>query len=83
MLSAPTAPHRMLGALLVLGGLSLAAADVTWSEHEITSAAYGGADGACSVVAIDLDGDGDMDVVAGSANDDTAAWYENLSLIHI
>ena len=36
----------------------------------------------------DLDGDGDLDVLSASFDDDTIAWYENtggvfLSLIHI
>ncbi len=35
------------------------------------------ADGAFSVQAADLDGDLDLDVVAGSFNDDKLAWYEN------
>ena len=34
-------------------------------------------DGAMSVFAADMDGDGDMDIVSASANDDTIAWYEN------
>ena len=25
----------------------------------------------------DMDGDGDMDIVSASENDDTIAWYEN------
>jgi len=35
-------------------------------------------DAAFSAIAADLDGDGDMDVISGSVNDDTLAWYENL-----
>ena len=35
------------------------------------------ADGASDVFAIDLDGDGDQDVISSSTNDDTIAWYEN------
>ena len=34
------------------------------------------ADGAKSVFAADMDGDGDMDIVSASDND-TIAWYEN------
>ena len=33
---------------------------------------------ATAVVAADLDGDGDQDVVSTSADDDKVAWYENL-----
>ena len=29
------------------------------------------------VFAADMDGDGDMDIVSASYNDDTIAWYEN------
>jgi len=35
-------------------------------------------DGAFSVRASDLDGDGDQDVLSASLADDTIAWYENL-----
>ena len=35
------------------------------------------ADGAASVFAADLDGDGDQDVLSASLNDNTVAWYEN------
>ena len=35
------------------------------------------ADSARSVYAADIDGDGDMDVLSASANDDKIAWYEN------
>ncbi|MDP7206449.1 MAG: FG-GAP-like repeat-containing protein, partial [Pirellulaceae bacterium] len=35
------------------------------------------ADRPTDVLAIDLDGDGDQDVVSGSADDNKVAWYEN------
>ncbi|MEZ6083096.1 MAG: FG-GAP-like repeat-containing protein [Phycisphaerae bacterium] len=38
------------------------------------------ADGAYTVFTIDLDGDGDADVLSASENDDKIAWYENKSL---
>lgn len=37
------------------------------------------ADGASSVFATDLDGDGDPDVLSSSHNDDTISWYENFT----
>ncbi|MCR9100369.1 MAG: VCBS repeat-containing protein [bacterium] len=40
--------------------------------------AGGLADGAYAVFAADLDGDGDMDVLSASFNDNKIAWYENL-----
>ncbi|MEZ6089955.1 MAG: S8 family serine peptidase, partial [Pirellulaceae bacterium] len=43
------------------------------SPIQITSTA----DGAQFVYAIDLDRDGDVDVLSASSNDDTIAWYEN------
>ena len=36
-----------------------------------------GAAGATSTFAIDLDGDGDVDVLSSSWNDSTIAWHEN------
>ena len=44
------------------------------SQQVITTAA----DGAASVYAADLDGDGDADVLSASFRDDKIAWYENL-----
>ena len=44
------------------------------TEYTITTSA----NGAGSVYAIDMDGDGDTDVLSASIYDDTVAWYENL-----
>lgn len=43
------------------------------SENTIWTAA----NGADQVVAADLDGDGDLDAIAASRNDNTVAWFEN------
>ena len=44
-----------------------------WTATAITTTA----DGAMTAQPADLDGDGDLDVVAASRNDDTVAWYKN------
>ncbi|KAH8076266.1 hypothetical protein JL721_259 [Aureococcus anophagefferens] len=46
---------------------------VSFTETVISNTA----DGADSVFAIDVDGDGDVDVLSGSREDDTVAWYDN------
>jgi hypothetical protein len=46
----------------------------TFGAQKIISTA---ADGAWSVYATDMDGDGDMDVLSASGSDDKIAWYEN------
>jgi len=45
-----------------------------WEPQPLTSAAAA----AESVYATDVDGDGDMDVLSASFNDDKIAWYENV-----
>jgi len=49
------------------------AADPTWTAANIAT----NADGAVDLEAADMDGDGDMDIIAGSRLDDTVSWYEN------
>ena len=49
------------------------AADPTWTASNIATSA----DGAVDVHVADMDGDGDLDIVSASQNDDTIAWYEN------
>jgi len=48
-------------------------AQVKFDPHTITI----NADNAYSVYAVDVDGDGDMDVLSASYYDDKIAWYEN------
>ena len=57
---------------------------IAWYENTDGLGSFGpqqiittAADGAISVFAVDLDGDGDTDVVSASFTDDKIAWYEN------
>ncbi len=58
--------------------------EIAWYENTNGLATFGpqklisaAANGAWSVFAVDLDGDGDADVLSASAGDDKIAWYEN------
>ncbi len=46
---------------------------VQFTPHTITT----DANGAYSVYAVDVDGDGDMDILSASHFDNKIAWYEN------
>ena len=57
---------------------------IAWYENTDGAGTFGAqkvittsAGGALSVYASDLDGDGDMDVLSASTNDNKIAWYEN------
>ncbi|MFK7919643.1 MAG: FG-GAP-like repeat-containing protein, partial [Ilumatobacter sp.] len=77
---------RIIGRIAVLIALTAAATLVATHSGGAAAAAAafdGGtditttADGAQSVVAADLDGDGDIDLAAASFEDDTISWYSN------
>jgi len=57
---------------------------IAWYENTDGAGSFGSqqiistaADGAWSVFAADVDGDGDLDVLSASAGDNKIAWYEN------
>ncbi|MCZ6594998.1 MAG: T9SS type A sorting domain-containing protein [Bacteroidetes bacterium] len=63
---------------------------IAWYENTDGQGSFGAqqiittnADAAVSVYATDIDGDGDMDVLSASENDDKIAWYENLGVLGV
>ncbi|MCI0636069.1 MAG: VCBS repeat-containing protein [Actinobacteria bacterium] len=66
---------RRLLAPALLCAATLPAAETPFGPAEVITSA---ADGARAVLAEDLDGDGDRDVLSASFNDNEIAWYENL-----
>lgn len=53
-------------------------AQIDFEPHVIVND-DGGTNGANSVFAADLDGDGDLDMISSSRNDSKIAWYENVN----
>ena len=66
---------KTLTALFILSCFVSLNAQTTFGTQQVITTS---ADGAVSVYAIDLDGDGDADVMSASTVDDKIAWYENL-----
>ena len=59
--------------LFILCFISVLVGQPSFTEHAISTSA----NSAASVYAVDVDGDGDMDVLSASEYDDKIAWYEN------
>lgn len=66
--------QKILWALL-LSMPFLSVSQIEFQTHVITTMA----DNADAAFPVDIDGDGDLDVVSASGNDDKIAWYENLN----
>ena len=65
--------NRTLSSLTLFLFISVLVAQPTFTESAISTSA----DGAWSVHAADVEGDGDMDVLSASYNVNKIAWYEN------
>ena len=62
----------LMSAVILATGAEAAAVPFNTQQVISTSADYGR-----SVYAGDVDGDGDLDLMSASSDDDTIAWYEN------
>ena len=66
-------PKYVLLNLIILSLITNISSQIQFAPHTIT----GGCVGPRSVYAADVDGDGDMDVLSASQDDNKIAWYEN------
>ena len=64
---------KLLLLLTCIFCVSIYGQEIGWENHIISD----NVDGAHSVFAADIDGDGDMDVISASSVDDKINWYEN------
>ena len=64
---------KLLLLLTCIFCVSIYGQEIGWENHIISD----NVDGAHSVFAADIDGDGDMDVISASTVDDKINWYEN------
>src|SRR5690606_20612285 len=64
---------RFLFFIAALAILQTTTAQILVEKHTISTEA----NGVGSVHSVDLDGDGDLDVLSASRDDDKIAWYEN------
>jgi hypothetical protein len=69
---------------LISGGVNITLSVIAWYENTDGAGSFGPqqvisnlALSPQSVIAADVDGDGDQDVLSASRNDDKIAWYEN------
>ncbi len=76
------------GDLDLLSASSNASSEIVWFENTDGQGGFGvqqiisaNADGANCVYAIDMDEDGDIDVISSSHNDNKIVWYENTSIL--
>ena len=60
--------------LATAGGVAVG--QIQWEPHTIAGGEFSAIDASC-VFAIDLDGDGDTDILSASSDDNKIAWYEN------
>ncbi len=63
----------LAGTLCAIQASPAGAVEIPFGESNIAA----NADGAISVHAADMDGDGDVDIVAASLNDNVVSWFEN------
>jgi hypothetical protein len=67
---------QLCTAVILILFLQFGFAQIGFQEHVVIDDSFT-ANGVNSIYSIDLDNDGDMDVLSASSNDSKIAWYEN------